>query len=85
MEWNPGNYVEKNRLIRDPMEQEEPTREKRAKEHFRLSDQRSIPIPRGDQSILTRAIGKEVWQEMERQGGLKRGEAREESGRSEAN
>lgn len=46
----------------------EPAREKRAKEHFRLSDQRGFPIRRGNQSILTRAFGKKMWQEMEWQG-----------------
>lgn len=46
-----------NHLIRDVMEQQELAREERAKEDSRLSDQRDLPVPRGNQSNLS-AMGR---------------------------
>ena len=48
------------------MEQEEISREEGAKEHSRPSDQRDSPVPRGNQSNLACAVGRE---ECDRRGG----------------
>lgn len=55
-----------NNLIKDLLEQEELSREERAKGHSRPSDQRHSPVPRGKQSNLTSVVRR---QEYDRRGG----------------